>query len=79
MFNRDSIVWTLGFFAAVLAFVVSQTDLIPHAQADKVRDISAVLGAICALLKASPMPRTGSPDQDVDYRGLLNLNEPPKP
>jgi hypothetical protein len=48
--TRDSIIWVLGFFGAVLMYVTTDTGLIPETYVHKVKDIAAVCGFICGLL-----------------------------
>lgn len=65
--RRDSIIWTLLFVSAVLGFVSAHTHLVPLAYSETVADVSALIGFIAGLCKASPL----GPGRSVDM-------EPPK-
>lgn len=56
MKTRDSVVWTVGFVASVLAFAATLADLIPAVYAPKVAAVAALLGFISGKLGNSPLP-----------------------
>lgn len=56
MFTRDSIIWTIGLIASVLAFAATLADLIPAVYVPKVQAIAALLGFISGKLGNSPLP-----------------------
>lgn len=53
--TRDSVVWSIGFAASVLAFVATMADLVPAMYAPKVLAVAAVLGFISGKLGNSPL------------------------
>lgn len=56
--NSDSIVWTLGLIACVLAFLVGVSDAFPPTVNLWLKIVSGVVGAVLLYLKNSPLPRT---------------------
>ena len=53
--TRDSVIWSIGFVASVLAFAATLADLVPAAYAPKVLAVSALLGMIAGKLGNSPL------------------------
>ena len=68
IFNRESWLWSFGQFAAVLAFVVANTSLIPEPYVETVEDIAMVLGFMAAKAGMSMMPYGGRNAQDPPDR-----------
>ena len=53
--TRDSVIWSIGFVASVLAFAATLADLVPAEYAPKVLAVSALLGMIAGKLGNSPL------------------------
>lgn len=59
--TREALIWKLGFLGAVCGYLAAHTALVPPAWVESVKDISGLLGFICGLLGASPLPYGGGP------------------
>lgn len=53
--TRDSVVWSIGFVASVLAYLAALADLVPPQYAPKVLAVAALLGFIAGKLGNSPL------------------------